>query len=69
MIDIRMISPLSSAEIPQSYKDGGKAHQEGIKVESNPNPKGSKSYEDWEHGWYDSEGYQEYQQGNLDMVP
>lgn len=66
MIDIRFVSPISSAEIPQSYKDGGEAYKNKLGISTNPNTKGTKAFEDWEHGWYDAEGYDDYQSGNLD---
>lgn len=53
------------ADIPQECIDGGNAFADGIKIEDNPYDINTKQYKDWELGWYNAEGYQQFLDGKI----
>ncbi len=58
-IDLSKIDPRSSAVLPKEYFEGGAAYPT-LGICQNPYRKGTKEYDDWDHGWCDAEGYEQW---------
>lgn len=63
------ISPETSYKNPIEYVAGGNAYSSGLDISANPFKKGTKEFSDWQHGWYDHEGYDDYTKLKMDLNP
>ena len=59
-----MFNEINSCRVSEEYREGGSAYFSGIS--NNPYPKGLQ-YEEWEWGWCDAQGYDQYSRGGIDF--
>jgi hypothetical protein len=53
------------ADVPKECIEGGEAFAKGIKVDDNPYPKDTQQHQDWELGWCNAEGYDQFTKGEI----